>query len=87
MPSCCRERDGRWRLGFEGGPLAAFVCAVEEIKVVVVEVFVITYWLVLVLLPTFAAAGLLCTLGFVVLDALFPKHLPTLSAHDLVNCL
>ena len=30
---------------------------------------------------------LLCTLGFVVPDALFPKHLTTMSAHDLVNSL
>ena len=63
--------------------------AVEEIKVVVVEVHVsvLTYGLVLVLLPTFATVGILCTLDFVVPDALFPKRLPTMSAHDLVNCL
>ena len=65
----------------------AFVLVVEEFKVVVVEVLVVTYGLVLVLVPTFAVAGLLCTLGFAVPDALFAKHFPTMSADDLVNCL
>jgi hypothetical protein len=85
-PSCCRERDGRWRYVYEGGPLAAFVLGVEAFKVLVVEVLVVSYGLVIVLVPTFAVL-LLCTLGFVVHDALFAKHLPTMSADDLVDCL
>ena len=84
MPSCCRERDGRWRYVCEGGPLGAFVLVVEELKILVVEVFVVSYRLVLVLVPTFADAGLLGTLCNVVPYALFPKDLPTITAQDLL---